>query len=208
MSLIKSFGFYDDLSATEDIALSMKIASHGSNRYKLMYAMDVVCYTESVQSISGLLKQRYRWKYGSLQSLFRFTKGFIVNKKYQSASMLFYRLPMAYFSELLLVLEPFLVTLAIYLSIISGTITLFFSAYMMLSIYLLIVLWSDELLTVRSKTTLSVFVPIIYFLFYIMSFIQIVAAFKSVAKLPELFKEQHSNTWISPVRSGRATVEL
>ncbi|MCE7936702.1 glycosyltransferase family 2 protein [Candidatus Saccharibacteria bacterium CPR2] len=200
---MKNFGYYDDSSATEDIGLSMKIASSGTKSMKLKYASNVIAFTESVSTIPQLLKQRYRWKYGNLQNLFKYSSKFIANRKNQSKVMLFYRLPMSYLSEILLLLEPFLLSYAFYLSYKSGTISVFVSAYILLSVYSAFVLWSDEYLSVANKRKLSLAVPALYFLFYIMSFIQIAAAIKCLGKIPSIATSNSSNnTWISPKRLG------
>lgn len=200
---IKAFGYYDNSSATEDIGLSMKIASGGTKKLQLKYASNVLAFTESVSTIPQLFKQRYRWKYGNMQNLFKYTGNFLTNRKQQSRVMLYYRLPMSYLSELLLLLEPFLLAYAFYLSYKAGTVSVFVSAYIMLSAYSAFVLWSDEHTTLANKWRLSAWIPALYFLFYIMSFIQVFGALKCITKIRSIKTAQpSSNTWISPKRLG------
>src|SRR5579884_1576561 len=72
-SVLKKVKFYDDDTLTEDIGLSLKlIAKEGNRRRRVTYAADVVALTEGVSSFNDLLKQRYRWKMGNLQNLYKF----------------------------------------------------------------------------------------------------------------------------------------
>ncbi len=47
-SILQKVGFYDTDTQTEDIGLSMKIASLGNSEHKLVYAADVIAYTQGV----------------------------------------------------------------------------------------------------------------------------------------------------------------
>jgi biofilm PGA synthesis N-glycosyltransferase PgaC len=102
--VLKELGFYDTDTATEDIGLSMKIAAHGNRANRLVYGSDVVASTEGVQTFKSLLKQRYRWKLGTLQVLYKY-RWMLLNPSRKYTPMLtFYRLPMAFLSEVMLTL--------------------------------------------------------------------------------------------------------
>ena len=199
--IVKKFGYYSDDSWTEDIGLSMKIAASGSKNNRLIYAMDVIAYTESVESLRGLFTQRYRWKLGNLQNLIRFSASYYRNRSEQNAMMLWYRIPVSYISEFLLLLEPFLVAFALYISIMSQNIVVFASAYVLLMTYTFFVLWSDEYLGAPRKALLSLYVPSIYFLLYIMSLVQITAAVRCLVNFKKLITKQ-GGAWLSPSRAG------
>lgn len=201
---IKEFGYYDALSVTEDIGLSMKIMAADSKNIRLVYGSDVIAYTESVQDVRGLFRQRYRWKYGMLQNLFNYSRTYFRSFRHQSPAILLYRLPMAYLSEFLLILEPLFMTYILYLSIITRSPLIFASAYLTMVLYCSIVLWSDEHLTNFQKRYLTVYVPVLYFLFYIMSFIQVAAIFRCIIAAPRLLSDStEQNSWLSPRRSGK-----
>lgn len=201
IEVIKQAGYYTDESWTEDICLSMTVGAGGTKVNKLIYAMDVYAYTESVESLPGLMKQRYRWKLGNLQNLLRLTKSYYKNRKYQNKSVLLYRIPISYVAEVLLVLEPLLIGFGIFLTIKSGNMVLFASSYLLLTMFSSYVLWTDEHLKLRQKFKLSLYAPTIYFLLYIMSFVQISAIFKCLANTDKIMSGE-GGAWVPPVRSG------
>jgi cellulose synthase/poly-beta-1,6-N-acetylglucosamine synthase-like glycosyltransferase len=200
--VIKKYHGYDSSSATEDIGLSMKVAAHGGKTEKLVYAADSQIYTESVMTFNQLVKQRYRWKFGMIQNLIRFAPVFIANRKRNSKSLVYYRMPTAFISEFLLLLEPVLFTFIMTLTVATGNLSIFTGAYLVLTAYVAYILMSDEHLSLRSKLFFAPFLPYVYFLFYVMSLVQLLATIRCLSTMPALIKRDHSNTWISPTRQG------
>lgn len=195
---------YDTDTQTEDIGLSMKIISTGNRNQKIVYASDVVAMTEPVYTLKALLTQRYRWKLGMLQNLikYRFLTGNL-NKKY-SKSLTLYRVPVAFVSELNLLIEPILLGYLVYLSVKYQTLILFFGAYLTISVFVLLAIWHDEHMGVIEKASNSIYAPIIYFVFYIMNFVQIVAIIQVLFNPKKLLrKAEVSSQWVSPTRSGQ-----
>ncbi len=78
MRVLRKVGFYDTDTLTEDIGLSAKITSLGNRRFRMIYGADVVAKTEGVLTFRALAKQRYRWKYGSIQNLIKY-RGMMLN---------------------------------------------------------------------------------------------------------------------------------
>ena len=72
-SVLDEVGFYDTNMMTEDIDLTMKIiARKGSRDRSIAFAHDSIAYTEAVPSFRSLVAgQRYRWKYGRLQTFYK-----------------------------------------------------------------------------------------------------------------------------------------
>lgn len=194
---------YDTDTQTEDIGLSMKVSFHGNQDQRIIYAADVVAMTEPVMSLRALLKQRYRWKLGMIQNLLKYKKmAGSLNGKY-SKTLTLYRIPMAFLSEVLLMFEPFLLGYLLYLSIVHETIALFIGAYTMLTIYILLTIWPDEHARIKEKLKLSLLAPVMYFIFYIMDFVQIIAVFRVVSSPRKAMrKTQVSSSWTSPERLG------
>jgi len=205
-SVIKKVKFYDDDTLTEDIGLSLKIVSQKGNRkHRIIYASDVVAFTEGVQSFGDLLKQRYRWKMGNLQNLYKY-KHLVGKYKPDTYSRMLtlYRLPMAILSELLLIIEPVLVGYIVYLSISYHTYGIVIGAYLTITLYTMTVLWPDEHLTTSDKLKMSLSAIWIYVFFYIMDIVQLYSVFKSLHLYKNIIHSDRTlSTWISPKRSSR-----
>jgi biofilm PGA synthesis N-glycosyltransferase PgaC len=202
-SVLRKVNFYDNDTVTEDIGLSFKIIARGGNRrQRIIYAPDVVALTEGVHSFTELLRQRYRWKMGNLQNLYKYRSliGRYDPKQY-SLSLTIYRLPMAILSEILLMIEPLLIGYIIYLSISYHTAGIVIGAYLIITLYTLCVLWPDENLTLSDKFKMSLSALWVYGIFYIMDVIQVYSIFKSLHLYQNIIhREGQLSTWVSPKR--------
>jgi cellulose synthase/poly-beta-1,6-N-acetylglucosamine synthase-like glycosyltransferase len=209
MDVLRKVGFYDESTMTEDIGLSMKVVALGNRTHRLIYASDVVAMTEGVSEFKALLKQRFRWKYGNLQNVIKYRR-LMMNPGSQFTRMLtFYRIPMALFGELILLLEPVVLGYVLYSTIILGNLNLIVGAYTTITIYVWLTLWPDEHLNLRNRIRLSLYVPVVYFIFYIMNLVQLVAVIRCLIKLPHLLgSRQTVGHWISPRRIGRKQVTV
>ncbi|NCU31218.1 glycosyltransferase family 2 protein [Candidatus Saccharibacteria bacterium] len=204
-SVLKEVGFYDQDIQTEDIALSLKIAALGNKQYKLVYAADVIAMTEGVATLKSLLRQRYRWKLGSLQSLIKYNKLIFNSDKRYSKTLTWYRIPMAFLGELIVLTEPFLVIYIVYLSVIALSLQNLFGAYILITLYLLWNIWPDEHLSFRKKLRMTGNTPVMYFVFYIVNFVQLTAVIRCLINFRQVVHLQPmGSVWISPERSGHA----
>jgi cellulose synthase/poly-beta-1,6-N-acetylglucosamine synthase-like glycosyltransferase len=201
--VLKRVGFYDTDTQTEDIGLSMKIMSEGNRDQRIIYAADVVARTEGVQTYKALFRQRYRWKLGSLQNLLKYRSMFgNIGSKY-SKMLTLYRIPMAFLSELTLLLQPFILGYVTYLSFAYHTLSILIGGYVTITLYVLWTIWPDEHHTYIQKATLSLYAPIMYFIFFIMDAVQINAIIRCLLNIKQLSsKRDTSSTWISPTRAG------
>ncbi len=203
MDIIRSVGFYDTDTQTEDISLSMKIVALGNKENRIVYASDVMAMTEPVESIRALYRQRYRWKYGSLQNLMKHNELIGKNDERYTPMLTIYRLPMAVLNEFMLFLLPFTWAYAIYLTFAEKSLLLLFGAYLTVTVYMFLTLWYDEHLSMLERLYLTIYVPIAYFIFYIMDVIQILAVTMCVLKFRQITnKEEGGSAWISPDRIG------
>ncbi len=206
-SILEKVGFYDTDTATEDIGLSMKIASSGNKAKKLVYAADVVAMTEGVSTFKALLTQRYRWKLGSLQNIFKHRALIFARDDKYTRSLTWYRAPMSIIGELMLMLEPIALAYIVYASMRFMTLGLFVGAYMTITLYMLFIIWPDEHLTAKGKLKATCYAPTLYFVFYLMNTIQLIAAVRCIwnnKKITDL--SQSESTWISPERAGGAAL--
>lgn len=209
MAVLKTVGFYDESTMTEDIGLSMKVAALGNRAHRLIYASDVVAMTEGVSEFKSLLKQRFRWKYGNLQNVIKHRQ-LLMNPGGQFTRMLtFYRMPMALFGEVILLLEPIVLGYVLYTTIMLGNLSLIIGAYTTITLYVWLTLWPDEHLSLHNRVRLSLYVPVVYFIFYIMNLVQLVAVVRCLIKIPHLLGNQQSaGHWVSPRRIGRKQVTI
>ncbi|MEO5690672.1 MAG: glycosyltransferase [Candidatus Saccharimonadales bacterium] len=202
-STLKAVGFYDDDVQTEDIALSLKVASLGNRHHKLVYGYDVIAMTEGVQTFKALLRQRYRWKLGSLQSLFKHKSLFMNISSRFNPSLTWYRIPMAFMGELIVLTEPFLMAVIIYFSFLALSPQAFIGAYALITAYLIWNVWPDEHMLLKDKLRMTSYAPIMYFLFYIMNLVQFVAVIRCLFSMRQVLRlEPTSSVWSSPERSG------
>ncbi|PJJ83764.1 glycosyltransferase [Mucilaginibacter auburnensis] len=75
-------GFTSDTLA-EDCDLTMRILKCG---YIIRNAAEAVAYTEAPETLGGLLKQRFRWSFGVIQSFWK-NRNALFNKKFKSFGM-------------------------------------------------------------------------------------------------------------------------
>lgn len=206
MRVLRKVGFYDTDTLTEDIGLSAKITSLGNRRFRMVYGADVVAKTEGVLTLRALAKQRYRWKFGSLQNLIKY-RGMILNPSGRyTRTLTYYRMPMAVLSEFTLLVSPLAWTYAVHWSLVTQTPALIIGAYATITAYTLLTVWMDENLTVRERARLSIYAPTAYFLFYIMDLVQLTAALRCIARSRGLFQRPEINTWKSPQRAASVGV--
>jgi cellulose synthase/poly-beta-1,6-N-acetylglucosamine synthase-like glycosyltransferase/peptidoglycan/xylan/chitin deacetylase (PgdA/CDA1 family)/spore germination protein YaaH len=82
-AIYKAGGFtYDTLA--EDCDLTMRILKQG---YIVKNCAEAIAYTEAPETVNGLLKQRFRWSFGVMQSFWK-NKDALFNKKYKFFGML------------------------------------------------------------------------------------------------------------------------
>lgn len=198
-------GNYNNDTQTEDIGLSMAIAALGNKSRRLIYASDVVAMTEGAHSYKALLKQRYRWKMGCLQNLLMYTKLTLIVSRRHSLSLTMYRLPMAFLSEVMLLLQPLILGYVIWLSVHYHATGLFLGAYLTITIYVLLTIWPDEHSSWAKKFSSSLYAPFMYFIFYIMETIQVVSIGRCLLNPKTVARkaETQQASWTPPARSGQ-----
>jgi cellulose synthase/poly-beta-1,6-N-acetylglucosamine synthase-like glycosyltransferase len=202
-SAMRAVKYYDTDTLTEDISVSMKIIAKGNRAHRIIYGSDVVAMTEAVSTLRGLFRQRFRWKYGSLQNLFRHR--YLIGKNHSdfSAMLTIYRMPTAVITELILLLLPLSWGYVIYLVITHGGLSLILGAYLTVTLYVLVTLWHDEHIPRKEQFYLSIYLPVVYIIFFIMDIIQVAAIIKCCTRLTQLTKQKNiGSTWISPPRIG------
>lgn len=75
--LVAVGGFSTDTLA-EDTDITMAIHRRGA---RVVYVDDAVAYTEAPTGLGDLWRQRYRWSYGTMQSMWKHTKGMVAGRE-------------------------------------------------------------------------------------------------------------------------------
>ena len=81
-AIFKAGAFTSDTLA-EDCDLTMRILKQG---YVIKNCADAIAYTEAPETLSALLKQRFRWSFGVIQSFWK-NRDALFNKKYKFFGM-------------------------------------------------------------------------------------------------------------------------
>jgi cellulose synthase/poly-beta-1,6-N-acetylglucosamine synthase-like glycosyltransferase len=206
MEALRKVDLYDVDTLTEDIGLSMKLlALQGNRGNRLVYAADVVAMTEGVETFKQLVRQRFRWKMGGLQNMFKYRRLILnVDGSKYSRMLTLYRLPMAVIGELMLIVQPAILAYVIYLTIHWHTLNLIMGSYVVITLYVLWTIWPDEHLSRKEKLRMSRWAIVIYGLFYIMDVVQIMAIFRCLKQFKKIIFRNAATTWISPTRIGQA----
>ncbi|MDQ5982396.1 MAG: poly-beta,6-N-acetyl-D-glucosamine synthase [Patescibacteria group bacterium] len=210
MNTLKKVGFYSDDIQTEDIALSLKVVAQGNKKNKVIYGVDVLAMTEGVQTFKALMRQRYRWKLGNLQALIKNRQLFANNNNIYSKTLTWYRIPMAFFGELIVLLEPLVIAYVIYISMAYiHSSSLIVGAYMTITIYLTWNIMPDEHMTLAQKLKMIAYAPVMYFIMYLMNIVQFTAIIRCLLSPKKMMlKSNASSLWVSPERNAQAVAQF
>src|SRR5260221_6595718 len=185
-AMLKKIQYYDTNTVTEDIDLTMKVLQHGNKKNRVIYAADVVAYTESCLSIQALIRQRFRWKWGRYQTFLKNSNMFFNrNKKYTKPLTCIY-LPYALYGDFAFFFEPIIIGYILYVTIHYRDLFTLLTACIVLSIYTAINILAEDTIDIGEKILLVVFSPLMYVLLYIMSFVEYVALLKSLGQMHTL----------------------
>lgn len=185
-SALKKVGYYDGNTVTEDIDLTMKLLQLGNKNVRVIYGADVVAHTESVLNIGDLIKQRFRWKWGRSQTFLKNTNMFFSRDKRFTKGLSFFYLPYAIFSDIAFLLEPALVSYIFYIILRYGDIFTLAISLTIISIYISLNIFLENTLSKKEKVKFILLSPLMYFSFYILSFVEYLALLKSLLMLPRL----------------------
>lgn len=205
-SMLNKVNLYDSNTMTEDIDLTMKIIAKGNKSNRVAFAPDVLTYTEAVPSFSSLIVQRFRWKYGRLQTFLKNYRIFFSRKRTHTRLLTWFILPSALVQEALFIIEPVIVTFIIAISIYYNSPSSLITALTVITVYIIFNIASTTHLSIKEKMRLSILAPSMYVLLYILAIVEYAALVKSLVRLPKLKNSISKDkvTWASPERSGAA----
>ncbi len=99
-SALQQVGHFDHRLITEDIELSVRMLSAG---FKTKFASKAAVITEAPTKIGCLVKQRLRWKYGRIQTLYKHRSLFFSRNHNRYLS--YVQLPMSLYAEFMLTMQ-------------------------------------------------------------------------------------------------------
>lgn len=185
-SALAKVDWYDTNTMTEDIDVTMKILRQGTKKHRVAYAADMIALTESAQTIKDLIKQRYRWKYGRLQTFYKNKSMFFSNKKIHHKALTWVYLPYAIYGEIAFMMEPLIISFMLITSLLYADTLTFYGAYLLITGYVAFNVIGDQHSSVGSKIQMLLISPAMYLLFFVLSFVEYAALIKSIANLPKL----------------------
>lgn len=201
-------GGYDTDTITEDIDLTVKLIEYyGNKNYRIQYAANCLTYTEHVLSLGALIKQRFRWKYGRFQTLLKYQSMFFSRSRKYDKKLTWIQFPYALIGEFVLLLEPLLIGYILALTIIYADTTSLAWAYLIVTSFVFLMLLGEHTETCKTKITLSLFLPFVYILMYILAFVEFMALFKSIKQSKKLFnRTMEKSSWEHVARSSEAVI--
>jgi biofilm PGA synthesis N-glycosyltransferase PgaC len=139
-SALEEVGYYDTNTITEDIDLTMKLLRLGNKKNRVIYGSDVITYTESVLTMTDLIKQRFRWKWGRGQTFQKNWSMFFTFQRKHGKFLTWFYLPYALFSDFAFFLEPLVVSYLAYVVIRYADPASILSAVVVVATYLCLIL--------------------------------------------------------------------
>lgn len=119
-SVLEQLGGYPADTLAEDQDLTMAVQRAG---WRVEFDPDARAYTEAPETVQGLLKQRFRWSFGTLQCLWKHREALFNPKR---PVLGFIALPQIWLFQIVLATAAPLVDLAVIWSLISATLDHFF----------------------------------------------------------------------------------
>ena len=178
--------YYDTNTVTEDIDITMKILQNGNKNNRVIYAADVIAYTESVLDIKGLIRQRFRWKWGRCQTFIKNKNLFFTKDKKTSKLLSFFYLPFAIFCDFSFFWEPFMVFYILFVSIYYKDPITLLSAFTVITLYIIVNIIAENTINPKEKLKLLAIAPSMYFYFYVLSFVEYIALIKALVNIKNL----------------------
>lgn len=203
-SIMKQVHYYDSDTMTEDIDLTLKIIRLGNKKHRVVFASDAITYTEPVQTYGALINQRFRWKFGRLQSFYKNRHLFFSSDTRYTKQLTMVLLPLTVMYEIFMLLEPLIVAYIFYMCLSSGSITSILWAAITFVVLLTMNIWASDHISKTDRLRLTAYAPAMYFVMYGLVFVDYMAGLKSAMRLHMLVQSVSTSriTWVSPVRNS------
>lgn len=195
---IKKIGFYDTDTMTEDIDLTLKVVQLGNKKYQLGYGYDVHTYTQGVLNLSDLIKQRYRWKFGRMQAFLKHHSLFFNSSSKYFQFLTQFQLPYAVIGELALLVEPLFIGFILYNAIHYGELFPVVWIMCFMIFYIGVIILNDRDIPRKQRVLMFLQSPLVWLLFYVLTFVELAALLKSIIKLPkikQMMAQKNASSW-------------
>lgn len=205
-SIVKKVNYFDTDTMTEDIDFTVKIINKQGNRAnRIIFASDVVAYTEGVLKLKSLIRQRFRWKYGRMQTFYKNRTLFFSKDRKHTKLLTWMYLPFTLLSEALLLIDPLLIIAVLGLAIANGGLFGFVLVYLVTTVFFAMNILADDTEPTREKAKLMLAMPFAYFLIIAMSLVDFIALILSLGKLSSIGKNgQSTGHWQHVERVGKS----
>jgi poly-beta-1,6-N-acetyl-D-glucosamine synthase len=185
--IMEKVGYYDTDTITEDMDLTLKVIKLGNKKFRVGFSSKVIAYTQSVLSISDLIRQRYRWKYGRMQTFLKYKSLFFSTDSRYGKLLTWVYLPYILFCDFLCFLEPLMISYVVIRTLVYQDWMSLLVVCAVISVYLMINIFSEDDLSWKTKIRYSLFAPIAYFLFYVLTFVEYIALVKVLLNSREIY---------------------
>ena len=204
---LRKVGYFDTDTLTEDIDLTMKFLQLGNKAHRVIYASDVVTYTESVLDIRGLIRQRFRWKYGRFQTFVKNASLFFDRSGKNSKLLTWGYLPFAFIADFTFFFEPFMVSYIAYIILRYQDWATLLAAVVVISSYITLNIIAEDTIQWREKIVLVALAPSMYILFYLLSIVEYIALIRSYAQFKSVRASigRGVSVWEHVERAARST---
>lgn len=206
-SFLERVGYYDTNTVTEDIDLTLKIITKGNIKNRVVYASDVITYTESVPNFSDLVKQRLRWKYGRAQSFYKNKQLFFNSSQKYSKFLTFIFLPLTVVWDFIFLFEPLSTGFIVFLLVVYGDAMSLATAFMVVFFFMTANILLENTISIKQKMYYLVLTPPMYFLIFILTIAEYIGVLIFLTKLPKLKQsiENQACSWQHVQRTGNIT---
>jgi poly-beta-1,6-N-acetyl-D-glucosamine synthase len=209
-SLVKELGGYDTDTITEDIDLTMKIVKKGNKDNLLIYAEDVVVFTEGTLDLKALFRQRFRWKFGRFQTFWKNKEVFFNTDKRYTKFLTFVYLPFQLLSEFIFLFDPLFVGYIAYLAIRTGSTSSYYGMFVFMMFYVAIAIVTDYMSSAKERVILLLFTPFSYLLFFVVSIVEYCGLVRCIIQWKGIIyaKEINRCNWTPVERLGTEDVKV
>lgn len=182
-SVFEEIGGYDSDTVVEDMDITFKLLR---KKHKVAFSHNAVIYTEGAPTFSDLIRQRYRWKFGHTQVLWKHRDIFFSRKIHRRLS--YFWLPFVAIREISVLFEPIVPLFVLFLFFSYGDWVTLIAGMAVVSITTSIQLSLEDTLSKRERFRLFLSAPAMYFLMYLINFVWFISLLKTILNLKELNK--------------------
>lgn len=198
---LRAIGGYDTDTLVEDMDLTFKILRLGMKEHRIAFGWDVICDTEGVLTFGALLKQRYRWKFGHMQTLLKHRDLFFSRDPKHAKQFTWFYLPFVVITEAVVLLEPGVPLFLLVLIVAFGDSMSFLMGLASVSIATSLQILAETGVPLRQRLRLIASAPAMYIGMIILSTVWAISLARSYANIRSL--RDTTSHW-QPVERARA----